>query len=322
MSIDDHSWYTFDVMRARFLLLLIGFLGCGEEAEVEKSVADLLVEAGPAMFVLPPINGRCGTFQPGWAPASDPDDCDTLDGECYDVFRDDFCTSVWMYVWTEEDGRLFHEWYNYFLDIGEVDPTRDLPPHMEAILAQSRDSALHCRFRWSVEVEDVEGFSATDVQRFTPTLEEVSFFCSAEYSPGGWVVGEDFSHYMFRSTNPDVLLLLDDPPFATHEGNDRLFSGFIGIEETGGWSPFTTEGLNGSTFYYKACTPVPSDDGQGIGFCPRDEQCRYFSAGAGRRRCGWEDVRALPANPDLIDPLWEARYPSLYDEVFGTDDSG
>jgi hypothetical protein len=308
-------------VRAGFILTSCSLLGlaCGDETET-VSVTTRAISGGPVMFVLPPINAGCATFQPGYDPGEG-DQGPTLHGEPFDVWEDDFCTSVWMYDFQAEDGTFYWDWYNYQVDVGDIDPDIGLPPHMEAIYPTARDSALYCEWRWEIVPESVEGFPESDIQRYVATLREVSYFCSDEYTPSGWVDGEDgeqWEFYLMRSTNPEIVLLLDGPVTGQPEPG-VTFQGLVGLDETGGWDPRSSDPA-GLTWHYRRCEPEPSADGRGIGFCRSEgePQCRYFSAGAGREKCEWSDIQALPANPDLITESWRLEHAEIYEQVFGT----
>jgi hypothetical protein len=310
-----HSTYTnLGCIMATFGLVV---LACGpDEPNPAVPMTEQAIEAGLMAFVLPPVNAACGSVQPGFVEAETEEECPTLNGECYDVWNDDFCTPIWQYRFVREGDRLYHEWYTYITDMGEVDPSKALPPHLDALYPAARDSALYCKWRWSLEVESVPPYPEEDIQRFEATLEEVSYYCSDAYTPSGWVIGEQRGFYLFRSTNPEVVLFLDEP-LSSQPVEAPTFQGYVGMQEMGGWHPLEDAELGGWMFFYQRCDPEPAADGNGIGLCGDPDICRYFTAGAGRDKCDFSDVNALPANPDLIDPNWRALNPQIYRAVFG-----
>lgn len=255
------------------------------------------------------------------------------EGHCravYDPFADTFCSVSWTYRFSMEGGTPYWSFWAYVVDMGDPDPTIEPPPHLAALLPAAHDSALYCSFRWRVDaVEAVGTYSQSELQHLRMVLEEVSEFCSVAYAPGAYCPERDapagcidpgtgeptvdtFEGYLFRSSDPDVVLFLDTPRVADM-GDDLRFQGFALMPETGGIARPGQPG--GWAFFYLPCDEArASADGQGPGFCT---PCRYGSATNTLPECRWEDVRALPADPALVHPAWVDDHPDIYLDVHG-----
>lgn len=282
-----------------------------------ESPFDVAVAAGTLSYVLPPLNSGCARFQPGYDPG-DPDATPpvpaTLDGAPYDVFADDFCTAAWTYQYGRDATGPYQDEWVYVVDMGEPDPAATLPEHLAfATSAAAREASFYCHFRWRLVLEPFETYPTSSILRVTRTLEEVSRFCTPPYAPTGFTIGEIHEGYLLRSTDPGVVLWVDETSLPDN-GDSPRFMGYVGQAETGGWDPPQDGGW---TFHYRACTPTPTVDGMGPGPCLEPEACRYFSASAAIERCSWDIVHALPADPALVRPEWRSEYAGMYAEIFG-----
>lgn len=278
---------------------------------------DSAVAAGYLSYVLPPLNSGCGRVQPGYDPgdpAAMPPVPATLDGAPYDVFADDFCTAAWTYRFNSDaTGRYWDEWV-YVVDMGEPDPAAVLPEHLAfASSAAAREASFYCHFRWRLDVEPYGEYPVESILRVTRTLEEVSHFCSTDYTPSGFPVGEIHVGFLVASSDPDTVLWVDEASLPDMD-DSVLFQGFTGMPEIGGWTPPQPGGW---TYHYRACTPRPTVDGTGPGPCLEPEACRYFSGSSSIERCSWDLVHALPSDAALVSPAWRADYPDEYADIYG-----
>lgn len=321
---------------------------CGDELSDSVSTpVDDAVEAGPVHFVIPPFNSSCGRVQPGYDPGNPAEDIPpNVDGEEYSILLDDFCSVEWVYEFTEEDGEYYRTDYAYVVDMGG--PDQELMSmareHLPAMWPNARDYAFYYGIRKKLEIESVPGYDPSDVVRVIETTVAVTKYASSCYG-GGWPLGEEWVYYLFRSSDPNRVILLDEISIDEQPEPSLLFQGYIGAEDSGGAS-LNSSDAGGQAWFYQACDqrdadsprpdgstqPASYDDetscrlvddprgeharlSMGPGVCRDRAICRYFSATESRAKCSFDDARALPANPELIAPTWRSRYFELMEQV-------
>lgn len=322
-------------MRRIVMLLLVAAagLGCGGVDPPAGFLGELVGRTfGLPHSELPGIYSACGRVQPGYDPG-DPGDPEedpprdavppSVDGVPYNELTDPFCSITFTrrYSQDEDDGTVYMDEDIYVIELGE--PDEESPEWDPDYLFEG---GRFCTWRWTVEANVgaslADPYSQEDVQLITWTLDAVSERCDNDfYNPGTTTVAE----YAIRSTRSEIGLFLPDffagwQGYLDEEGTpvpDIRFQGYAGIEEGGGAMVLPPEDLeHGVMTYYEECEPEPAAGG-GPGYC-RPLSCRLFSESPTMPACTWDDVAALPANPELVLPEWRAAYPELYAAAYGS----